>query len=128
MVILNIEPIIEWLTQWIVVECTGLGLIAGGLIMVLICCGILAECCGILAEFVNDNIIQWLLNISLGMLAIGVVVSLIGLVGGEITKAETGRYKYEAFLEEGHSVEELTEKYVVKEQKGLIFVIEDRKD
>lgn len=120
MTILNMEPITAWLTQWIVVGCVGLGLVSVG-IMVFICSGILYM-------FDYDDVVEWMLNISLCMLAIGVVVSLIGLGGGEITKAETGRYKYEVFLEEGHSVEELTEKYVVKEQKGLIFVIEDRKD
>ena len=120
MVILNLKPITEWLTQWIVVGCTGLGLVAVGLMVIM--------CGGILYAFISDKVMEWLFNISLCMIAIGVVVSLIGLVGGEITKAETGRYKYEVFLEEGHSVEELTEKYVVKEQKGLIFVIEDRKD
>lgn len=120
MVILSMEPITEWLTQWIIVGCIGLGLVGIGL-MVLICGGILYE-------FDRDKVAEWMLNISLCMMAVGVVTGLIGLGGGEITKADTGRYKYEVFLQEGHDVEELTEKYVVKEQKGLIFVIEDRKD
>ena len=115
MVILNMEPITEWLTQWIIVGCIGLGLVAVGL-MVLMCSGILSE------------FVEWMFNISLCMMAVGVVVGLIGLLGGESTKVETGRYKYEISLEEGHSVEELTEKYVVKKQNGLIFVIEDRKE
>lgn len=120
MVILSMEPITEWLTSWIVVGCVGLGLVAVGLMV--------AMCSGILYTLISDNVMEWLVNTSLCMIAIGVVVGLIGLGGGEITKADTGRYKYEIFLEEGHDVEELTEKYVVKEQKGLIFVIEDRKD
>lgn len=122
MVILNLKPITEWLTQWIVVGCTGLGLIGIGL-MVLICGGILY-----VYEFDRDKVAEWMINISLCMMAVGVVTGIVGFVGGETTKADTGRYKYEVFLEEGHDVEELKEKYIVKEQKGLIFVIEDRKE
>ena len=120
MTILNMEPITAWLTQWIVMVCAGLGLVAVGLVVLI--------CIVILDDFVNSNITVWMLNISLCIIAIGVVVGFISAVGGETTKCETGRYKYEVFLEEGHSVEELTEKYVVKKQKGSIFVIEDRKD
>lgn len=44
---------------------------------------------------------------------------------GENSKVYSGRNRYEVYYPENNAYDVLTQKYIIKEQRGLIWVIED---
>lgn len=61
------------------------------------------------------------------MLVVGFLVILItGIIGSEYP-TETGRYRYKVIFEnEEPDLEELSRKYVIEKDEGLIWVLEER--
>lgn len=62
---------------------------------------------------------------------VGIFVILVGglasaTIEENFTSYETGRYKYEVILEDSYSAARLHEKYNVIDQRGGIWVIEDK--
>ena len=51
---------------------------------------------------------------------------IAGFVAYRVTSEDTGRYRYECLIDESVSAVELNERYVIKEKRGEIYVIEDR--
>lgn len=51
---------------------------------------------------------------------------IAGTVAYHVTSEPTERYRYECLIEESVSAVELNERYVIKEKRGEIYVIEDR--
>lgn len=70
-------------------------------------------------------------NIS-GWFHIGTVVAIIcaalglTMLGASIETEHTGRYQYETLIDESVSFEAVLEKYDVVEQKGKIWILEDK--
>lgn len=57
--------------------------------------------------------------------SIGVAL-IAGAVAYHATSEDAGRYKYECLIDESVSAVEFYERYVIKEKRGEIYVIEDR--
>ena len=58
---------------------------------------------------------------------IGAIIFVAGLVGVAQEK-DTGRYKYEVTIDESVSMTDVHEKYKVVEQKGKIWILEDKEN
>lgn len=56
------------------------------------------------------------------------IICLFGLfiIGAIDTEEGTGRYKYEVIMDEDVSLQEVYERYEIKEQRGDIWVLEDK--
>lgn len=63
-----------------------------------------------------------------GLINIAAVVAgiLAAVVAYHVTSEPTERYRYECLIDESVSAVELNERYVIKEKRGEIYVIEDR--
>ena len=53
---------------------------------------------------------------------------LAGAVESELRRYNTGRYKYEVILDDDYPAAKLYDEYDVVEQRGKIWVIEDKED
>lgn len=64
-----------------------------------------------------------------GICAVISVICLIGLfaIGIIDTEESTGRYEYEVIMSEDVPLQEVYERYEIKEQRGDIWVLEDKK-
>lgn len=51
---------------------------------------------------------------------------IAGFVAYHVTSEDAGRYRYECLIDESVSAVELNERYIIKEKRGEIYVIEDR--
>lgn len=58
---------------------------------------------------------------------LGTVIFITGLACAAYEK-DTGRYQYEAIIDESVSMTEVYEKYKVVKQKGKIWILEDKED
>lgn len=54
------------------------------------------------------------------------IAFIAGVVAYHVTSEDAGRYRYECLIDESVSAVELNERYVIKEKRGEIYVIEDR--
>lgn len=63
-----------------------------------------------------------------GLFAIAAIVTgiIAAVVAYHVTLEPTGRYRYECLIDESVSAVELNERYIIKEKRGEIYVIEDR--
>ena len=59
------------------------------------------------------------------IMSLGVAV-LAGVAVYSVTLEPTGRCRYECLIDESVSAVELNERYVIKEKRGEIYVIEDK--
>ena len=50
------------------------------------------------------------------------------VIAGEQTKVESGRYRYEVTLSEDYDISELANCYKITDQRGKIWVIEEKED
>ena len=82
-------------------------------------CFLVSLCCG--AESCDKATKVWGVMTAV---CVGLVI-ILGIVGLH-TEKETGRYRYEATISEDVSMTEFYEQYEVIEQRGEIWVIEDR--
>ena len=73
-----------------------------------------------------DMVMDMDCGILLGLLA-GVLCGL-GLMLGGREKVPTDRYKYEATIDKSVSFVELYEQYDIVEQRGEIYILEDKKN
>ena len=67
-------------------------------------------------------------NVSCVIAIFSLVVTIV-LLGAIIVmneKRETGRTRYEVILDEDYPVSKLYEEYIVKEQRGKIWILEDK--
>ena len=58
---------------------------------------------------------------------IGAIIFVVGLVG-LVQEKDTGRYEYEVTIDESVSMTDVHEKYKVIEQKGKIWILEDKEN
>lgn len=87
-------------------------LIAGGVLLAFMSCAI-----GCIVENKGVEVVCIILSI------VGVVCFFIGVL---MPKIETGRYQYEALIDESVPFADIYEKYEVVEQRGEIWVLKDR--
>ena len=90
-----------------------LGCGCGAFILTLV---VLALMCG---RMEGDPGLVWSLS------AIAAVVAGI-FAAYHVTSEPTERYRYECLIDESVSAVELNERYIIKEKRGEIYVIEDR--
>ena len=115
MTILNAESIMEWQPVFLILCLSFLGLsILSGLLAAVVS-----------ARDRNSTKLDIYLILIFGLSALS---CLSMLVAGEQTKVESGRYRYEVTLSEDYDISELAKNYKVTEQRGKIWVIEEKED
>lgn len=115
MTILNTEAIMEWQPVFLILCLSFLGLF--------ILSGILA-----LVTTAKDGGVSKLDFVLLLIFGLSSLSFLGMVVAGESTKVESGRYRYEVTLSDDYDVSELANCYKVTEQRGKIWVIEEKED
>lgn len=89
----------------------------------IVICGIIAAICFIIAfdpGIMND--FTQVICFCVGIVAISVLL----IIGVWEPKVETDRYRYEAIIDESVSLVDIYDKYEVIEQRGDIWVLEDK--
>ena len=106
--ILNKEPVMISNDNWVII-----GFILIGIAFIL----------GGVATKVENNILVY---ISLGGFGLCMFSALIATIVYKEVKIPSGRYQYEAVIQDDVSIQEVYEHYNVIEQKGKIWILEDK--
>lgn len=115
MTILNAEAIMEWQPVFLILCLSFLGLSILSAIPALVA---ITKECGV-------SKLDFVLLLIFGLSSL----SCLGMVvAGESTKVESGRYRYEVTLSDDYDISELANCYKVTEQRGKIWVIEEKED
>lgn len=115
MTILNTEAIMEWQPVFLILCLSFLGLSILSAIPALVATA--SDCC-----------VSKLDKCLLLIFALSVLSCLGMVVAGECTKVESGRYRYEVTLSEDYDISELANCYKVTDQRGKIWVIEEKEE
>ena len=115
MTILNAEAIMEWQPVFLILCLSFLGL------------SILSAIPALLSVAGDFNSTK-LSVCTLLIFALSILSCLGMVVAGECTKVESGRYRYEVTLSEDYDISELANCYKVTEQRGKIWVIEEKEE
>lgn len=115
MTILNAEAIMEWQPVFLILSLSffGLSILSGLLALV----ASARDC-----KFKKLDVCLVLIFALSTLSGIGMVVA------GAQTQVESGRYRYEVTLSEDYDISELTNCYRVTEQRGKIWVIEEKEE